>query len=62
VRPIPKSFWKRARVVLPPASGKAPVNLRVDREVLAWFRAQGPGYLSRMNAVLRSYYEAEKSA
>jgi uncharacterized protein (DUF4415 family) len=61
VRAVPASFWKHARVVLP-AGGKAPVNLRVDRDVLAWFRAQGPGHLSRMNAVLRSYYEAHKSA
>jgi len=54
---VPKDFWKRARVVMP-AGTKVPVNLRVDRDVLAWFRAQGPGHLSRMNAVLRSFYEA----
>jgi uncharacterized protein (DUF4415 family) len=28
--------------------------------VLAWFRAQGPGYQTRMNAVLRAYVEAQK--
>ena len=31
------------------------ISLRVDRDVLAWFRAQGPRYQSRMNAVLRTY-------
>jgi uncharacterized protein (DUF4415 family) len=59
VHPIPKSFWRRARVTMPPG-GKVAVNLRVDRNVLAWFRAQGPGHLSRMNAVLRSFFEAHR--
>lgn len=52
-------FWAKARVVMP-AAEKAPVNLRVDRDVLDWFRAQGKGHLTRMNAVLRSYVEAQK--
>ena len=38
--------------------GKKSVHLRVDADVLAWFKAQGRGYLTRMNAVLRSYMEA----
>jgi BrnA antitoxin of type II toxin-antitoxin system len=38
--------------------GKNLVSLRVDQDVLAWFRKQGKGYLTRMNAVLRSYMEA----
>ena len=49
-------FWKNAKVVMPET--KTPVSLRVDREVLDWFKAQGPGYQTRMNAVLRSYMEA----
>jgi uncharacterized protein (DUF4415 family) len=56
----PKTFWKRARVMFSPAERKVPVNLRVDADVYAWFRAQGPRHLSRMNAVLRSYYEAQR--
>lgn len=39
---------------------KTLVSLRVDAEVLAWFRAQGRGYQSRMNALLRAYMEAHK--
>ena len=31
------------------------ISLRVDEDVLAWFKAAGPRYQSRMNAVLRSY-------
>ena len=51
-------FWKRARLVLPEA--KRSVHLRVDAEVFEWFKAQGRGHLTRMNAVLRSFYEAHK--
>jgi uncharacterized protein (DUF4415 family) len=35
-------------------------GLRIDEDVLAWFRAQGPGYQTRMNAVLRAYVDAQK--
>jgi uncharacterized protein (DUF4415 family) len=51
-------FWQGARVVMPP--GKSSVHLRVDTDVLEWFKAQGRGHLSRMNAVLRSFMEAQK--
>ncbi len=49
---VPKEFWKNARPYLPV---KKPVNLRVDEDVLDFFRAQGKGHLTRMNAVLHSY-------
>ena len=50
---FPADFWNEA-VVVEPAT-KEPISLRVDSDVLAWFKAQGPRYQSRMNAVLRSY-------
>ncbi len=34
-------------------SPKQPVSLRLDREVIDWFKQQGPGWQSRINAVLR---------
>ncbi|HZF31391.1 MAG TPA: BrnA antitoxin family protein [Gammaproteobacteria bacterium] len=37
---------------------KATISLRVDADVLEWFRASGAGYQTRMNAVLRAYKEA----
>ncbi len=37
---------------------KSSISLRVDREVLDWFKAQGPGYQTRMNAVLRAFRDA----
>lgn len=58
-RAVDDDFWRDARVVMPPP-GKASVHLRLDADVLDWFRAQGRGHLSRMNAVLRSFMEAHK--
>jgi uncharacterized protein (DUF4415 family) len=43
---------------LRPIAPKASVSLRVDSDVLAWFKAQGRGYQTRMNAVLRAFKEA----
>ncbi len=43
---------------LQPVSPKASVSLRIDADVLAWFKAQGPGYQTRMNAVLRAFKDA----
>ena len=39
---------------------KAQLTIRVDREVLEWVRAQGRGYQTRINALLRAYMEAHK--
>jgi uncharacterized protein (DUF4415 family) len=58
-QPTDLEFWKDARLVMP--EGKKPVTLRLDRDVLEWFKAQGRRYQSRMNAVLRSYMEARKA-
>ena len=41
--------------------GKKPVALRLDVDVLDWMKAQGKGYQSRINAVLRAYYEAHRN-
>jgi uncharacterized protein (DUF4415 family) len=41
---------------------KASISLRVDREVLDWFKAKGPGYQTRMNAVLRAFRDASTAA
>ncbi|MFV1989043.1 MAG: BrnA antitoxin family protein [Gemmatimonadota bacterium] len=35
-----------------------PISLRIDRDVLEWFRQGGAGYQTRINAVLRSYVDA----
>jgi len=56
-RPMSDEEWARARVVLP---AKERVGLRLDTDVLDWFRAQGRGYQTRINAVLRRYVEAQR--
>jgi uncharacterized protein (DUF4415 family) len=55
---LPDDFWDSA-VMVPPVL-KEPISLRVDEDVLAWFRKSGPRYQSRMNAVLRSYMTAKR--
>ena len=45
---------------LKPVPAKSLLSLRVDADVLAWFRGQGRGYQSRMNALLRAFMEAHK--
>jgi uncharacterized protein (DUF4415 family) len=41
-----------------PRTGKALLSLRVDRDVVDWFRSQGRGYQTRINALLRAYRDA----
>ena len=38
--------------------GKKPIALRLDEDVLDWMKSQGKGYQSRINSILRAYYEA----
>jgi uncharacterized protein (DUF4415 family) len=45
---------------LKPVPRKTLLSLRIDADVLAWFRARGRGYQSRVNALLRAYMEAHK--
>ena len=47
-----------ARRGLQPTPPKASISLRLDADVLEWFKAQGAGYQTRMNAVLRAFKEA----
>ena len=43
---------------LRPIAPKASISLRLDADVLEWFKARGRGYQTRMNAVLRAFKEA----
>lgn len=49
-----------ARKGLKPIPPKQLLSLRIDADVVRWFRAQGAGYQSRMNALLRAYMEAHR--
>lgn len=52
---LDESFWKNAKVTMPPS--KKAISLRLDEDLLDWFKCQGKGYQSLINAVLRSYYQ-----
>jgi len=43
---------------LKPMPSKASVSLRLDQDVLEWFKAQGTGYQTRINTVLRAFRDA----
>ena len=45
---------------LKPAPRKAQITLRVDSDVLEWFKKRGRGYQTKVNALLRAYMEAHK--
>jgi len=46
---------------LKPVSRKAQLTLRVDNDVLDWFKKQGQGYQTKINALLRAYMDAHKA-
>lgn len=53
-------FWETAKVTFP-EDRKSQVTIRLDAEILNWFKSHGRGYQTRINAVLRSYYEAHRN-
>ncbi|MCB5173713.1 MULTISPECIES: BrnA antitoxin family protein [Microvirga] len=52
--------WSKAEVASPPR--KLPISIRVDEDVLNFFKQQGTGYQRRMNAVLRAYMKEARKA
>ena len=62
-QPTDEAFWKDAHVVMPQPKRAISMRSRVrecDSDVLAWFKSQGRGYQTRINAVLRAYMEAQR--
>jgi uncharacterized protein (DUF4415 family) len=56
---VPLDFdWSEAVLVIPPK--KKAISIRVDEDVLDYFKTEGAGYQRRMNAVLRSYMEQKR--
>jgi len=55
VRHIVRGMVRRG---LQPLPSKASISLRVDQDVLEWFKSQGPGYQTRINTVLRAFRDA----
>ena len=59
---VNEHFFRTARLIMPESGTKKAVSMRIDEDVLEWFKAQGKGHLSRMNAVLRAYMIAHHSS
>lgn len=53
--------WAVVRKGLKPVPPKRQVILRLDTDVLEWFKSLGTGYQTRINALLRVYMEAHQS-
>jgi len=51
--------WTRAELILPQA--KQSVHLRLEQETVEYFKSQGKGHISRMQAVLKSYVNAHRA-
>ncbi len=56
---LDETFWKNAVLVQP--VNKERLTVRFDADMVEWFKRQGRGYQTRMNTVLRSFYEAHKN-
>ena len=58
----PEMFAKAVlRKGLKPVTRKSQVTLRIDDEVLTWFKNQGKGYQTRINSLLKAYKEANQN-
>jgi uncharacterized protein (DUF4415 family) len=50
--------WSEAELVVPEA--KQAISIRLDRDIVDFFKRTGPGYQTKINAVLRSYVQHER--
>lgn len=58
IPPLDEKFFAEAELRMPQA--KPSITIRLDPDVLDWYKSQGRGYQTRINAVLRRYMEAQK--
>jgi len=58
--PLLDETWFESAAVLDPSGEKEQISIRLDRDVLRYFRAQGRGYQSRINKVLRAFVTAKR--
>ncbi|MFZ0945868.1 MAG: BrnA antitoxin family protein [Syntrophobacteraceae bacterium] len=50
--------WTRARLVLP--TPKQSVHLRLEQDIIDFFKSHGKGHIARMQAVLKAYFDAHR--
>jgi uncharacterized protein (DUF4415 family) len=58
IPPLDQEFFAKAELRMPAA--KPSITIRLDPDVLEWFKNQGRGYQTRINAVLRKYVDTQK--
>ena len=56
---LDKKFWDNAERVYP--RGKKAISIRLDQDIIDFFKHEGRGYQSKINSVLRTYIEAHHS-
>ena len=56
---LDESFWEKAKMVKPIT--KQSISIRLDSDILEWFKSQGKGYQTFINNVLRTYVEHQKT-
>jgi uncharacterized protein (DUF4415 family) len=61
IPPLPSTGWRRVSDLIP-AENKQQITLRLDADLITFFRSTGRRYQSRINAVLREYVQAQKKA
>ena len=52
-----KSFWKGAKLIMPEPKDR--LTIRIDHDVVQWLKKKGSGYQTHINAILRSYMNAQ---
>ena len=64
IPPVSPAMFARGvlRRGLKPVPRKKQLTLRIDADVVAWYKAQGLGYQTRINALLRAYMEESRNA
>lgn len=53
---LDEAFFSNAEIRIP---AKQPVTMRLDADVLEWFKSEGQGYQTRINQLLRKYMESQ---
>ncbi len=54
---VPENWYENAQAVMPVP--KKLLSLRLDSDIVDWFKSKGPGYQTRINAVLRAYVQED---
>lgn len=53
-------FFAHTQLMTPPVGPKKHLTMRLDADVFEWFKTQGRGYQTRINAILRAYMETHR--